>query len=127
MKKGIIALFIALGVGVIVYFIYMQSFQPKYPGTWELVEGEDTCFVSVEFSSGPKDYKGTSLKQVDGNEEIAYLGGYKMVDDKMVVDIFNMDDIAPIELEHEKEGGKLLLTYDWKDTNLQCTYEKKSQ
>lgn len=127
MKKGIIALLIALGVGVIVYVVYMQSFQPKYPGTWEFVEGDDSCFVSVEFSSGPKGYKGTSLKQMDGNEEIAYLGGYKMVDGKMVVDIFNMDDIAPIELGHEKEGKKLLLTYEWEGANLQCTYEKKTK
>lgn len=125
MKKGLLALIIALLVGVLTIFLYQLSLQPKYPGEWQLTEGSEQCFEEIEFSPGPRDYKGTVLRKTEAAGETIYLAGHYRDKAYIVVEVFNYDDIPLIYMEHEKSGEDLHLNYEWQNETNACIYQKK--
>lgn len=125
MKKGLIAFIITLLIGVLAIFIYQRSLQPKYPGEWELMEGTEQCFEEIEFSPGPRDYKGTVLRKTEAEDETVYLAGHYHEQADIVVEVFNYENIPLIYMQHEKKGEDLYLTYEWQNETNSCTYNKK--
>lgn len=125
MKKGLIALGITLLIGVMAIFIYQRSLQPKYPGDWELTEGSEECFEEIEFSPGPRDYKGTVLRKTEAEVETVYLAGHYHEGKDIVVEIFNYEDIPLLYMQDEKKGEVLHLTYEWQNEKNSCSYKKK--
>lgn len=124
MKKGLIALIVTLLIGVLAIFIYQGSLQPKYPGKWELIDGTEECFDEIEFSPGPRDYKGTVLRKTEAAGETVYLAGHYHEQGDIVVEIFNYEDIPLLYMQHEKKGKDLHLTYEWQNETNSCTYHK---
>lgn len=124
---------ILIGIGVcavafgVLYFTLQKIYEPKFPGTWELVTDNEGCFTEVTFSGGTPSYQGITFDEVKGNTKTWYSGKHTIKGDQITVEVNNFESIEPFDMTYEKDGDDLHLKYHWNDEDFTCGYKLESE